>query len=155
MTGPAPEGLLALLVELDRLRAVLVDALEHMAPQPVPVPPADADAETQGLFELLLGARRAVFGNPAAARALQDMLVAEGRRYAQTPEGSELRDALATSDGVADLRRVWETVSLNVLDGPAPPEGIPAAWTEALCDAIAGRVVDDTALARLRPPGLA
>ena len=74
----------------------------------------------RSVYDLLLGARRAVLGNPAAAGGLHDLLVAEGRRYADTPAGAQLRDALITSEAVENLRRVWETVSLNVLDGPAP-----------------------------------
>ena len=77
------------------------------------------------MFELLLGVRRAVLGNPAAARGVHDLLVAEGRRYAETPAGAELRDALAASEAVENLRRVWETLSLNVLDGPARAERGP------------------------------
>ena len=63
-----------------------------------------------------------MLGNPAAARGLHDLLVAEGRRYADTPAGAQLRDALIASEAVENLRRVWETVSLNVLDGPAAPQ---------------------------------
>ena len=70
-----------------------------------------------------LGARRAVLGNPAAARGLHDLLVAEGRRYAddrRTARSCATR--WSRSEAVDHLRRVWETVSLNVLDGPAPPD---------------------------------
>ena len=83
------------------------------------------------------GRRRAVLGNPAAARGLHDMLVAEGRRYSETPDGAQLRDALVASEAVENLRRVWETVSLNVLDGPAAPNAAPTAWAE-----LAGRCRD-------------
>ena len=46
-------------------------------------------------------------------------------------------------------------MSLNVLDGPAPPSGVPDAWAELLADAIIGRGLDDAILARLRPEGFA
>lgn len=153
--APQPEVLLALLVELDRIRAVAVDLLESRSPQLLPAPPDDADGATRGLFALLVGARRAVLGNPGAAKAVHDLLVAEGRRYAETPEGERLRDALAASAAVAHLRRIWETLSLNTLDGPAPSSGVPDAWAEALADAVTGTVLDDTVLARLRPEGFA
>ena len=96
-----------------------------------------------------------MIGNPAAARGLHDLLVAEGRRYAETAAGAQLRDALVRSEAVDHLRRIWETVSLNVLDGPAPPSGVPDAWAELLADAITGRGLDDAVLARLRPEGFA
>jgi hypothetical protein len=91
----------------------------------------------------------------AAARAVHDLLVAQGRRYAQTAAGAELRDALVASEAVDSLRRVWETVSLNVLDGPAPPSGVPDAWAEVLADALTGRAIHDSVLAHLRPEGFA
>jgi hypothetical protein len=153
MTAPRPEGLLALLVELDRVRAAVLDLLERTAPPLLPIPEYDADDGARRLYGLLFSARRAVLGHPAAAKALHDLLVAEGRRYAETAPGAQLREALVASEAVAHLRRIWETVSLNVLDGPAAPSGVPDAWAEALSDAITGKVLDDTVLARLRPEG--
>jgi hypothetical protein len=107
------------------------------------------------VFELLLGVRRAVLGNPAAARGLHDLLVAEGRRYADTTAGAELRDALAASSAVDNLRRIWETLSLNVLDGPAAPNAAPDAWAELLADAIIGHGLDSSVLGHFRPEGFA
>ncbi|WP_019695334.1 hypothetical protein, partial [Mycobacterium avium] len=104
---------------------------------------------------LLLGARRAVLGNPAAARRVHDLLVAEGRRYANTPRGARLRDGLVASEAVENLRRVWEMVSLNVLGGPAAPHASPDAWADLLADAFIGHGLDDAVLARLRPEGYA
>lgn len=100
-------------------------------------------------------AQGAVLGNPAAARGLHNLLVAEGRRYAQSPEGARLRDALVASESVENLRRLWETVSLNVLDGPAASDAAPAAWAELLADAVIGHGLDDATLSRLRPEGFA
>lgn len=153
MSTPSPETLLGMLAELDRLRALAVELLEQSAPQLQPVPPEDGS--DRATYDLLMGARRAVLGHPAAARSLLDLLVAEGRRYAETPEGAQLRDALAASEAVDHLRRIWETISLNVLDGPVPPSGVPDAWAELLADAVAGQGIDDAVLARLRPEGFA
>jgi hypothetical protein len=155
MTAPGPEALLALLVELDRVRAAALDLLERSVPPLLPVPPPGPDDETRALYELLVAVRRAVLGNPAAAKGLHDVLVAHGRRYAQTSEGARLRDALAASEAVAHLRRIWETVSMNVLDGPAAPSSVPDAWAEALTDALTGRILDESVLGRLRPEGFA
>jgi hypothetical protein len=95
------------------------------------------------MFDLLLGTRRAVLGNPAAARGLHDLLVAEGRRYATTPTGAQLRDELIGSESVENLRRIWETLSLNVLDGPAESNAAPDAWADLLADAIIGKGLGD------------
>ena len=154
MSTATPEALLAMLAELDRIRALTVELIEGGVPGLLPVPPGDGSGAERGVYELLLGLRRAVFGIPAAARAVHDLLVAQGRRYAETEAGAALRDALVTSAAVDHLRRVWETVSLNVLDGPAPPSMVPDAWAELLADAIAGSAIDDAVLGRLRPEGL-
>jgi len=155
MSVPSAEALLGLLVELDRIRALAVELLERSAPRLLPVPAADPQDDARTAYQLLVGARRAVIGHPAAARGLHDLLIAEGRRYAETAAGAQLRDTLARSEAVDHLRRIWETVSLNVLDGPTPPSGVPDAWAELLADAITGRGLDDAVLARLRPEGFA
>ena len=93
--------------------------------------------------------------NPAAARRLHDLLVTEGRRYASTPHGARLRDALVASEAVENLRRIWEALSLGVLDGPSSPSGVPDGWADLLADVVVGHVIDDSVLARLRPEGFA
>ncbi|MGH3870798.1 MAG: hypothetical protein ACRDSR_04660 [Pseudonocardiaceae bacterium] len=153
MSAPTPEALLGVLAELDRIRALTVELVERSVPQLLPVPPEGTAGGERAMYELLVSARRAVLGNPAAARGLHDLLVAEGRRYAETAAGAQLRDALVASEAVDHLRRIWETVSLNVLDGPAPPSAVPDAWAELLADAITGHGLDDAVLARLRPEG--
>ncbi len=150
-----PEVLVGMLAELERIRGLTLDLVERTAPGLLPAPPAEPAGAERTVFELLLGARRAVLGNPVAARGLHDVLVAEGRRYADTPAGTQLRDALIASDAVENLRRVWETLSLNVLDGPASPNAAPDAWAELLADAIIGHGLDDSVLARFRPEGFA
>lgn len=150
-----PEVLMGMLAELERIRELTLDLVERNAPRLLPSPPDDSAGPERSVFDLLIGARRAVLGNPAAARALHDLLVTEGRRYADTPAGAQLRDALVSAEAVENLRRVWETVSLNVLDGPAAPNTAPMAWAELVADAAIGQGIDDSILARLRPEGFA
>lgn len=150
-----PEVLISMLAELERIRGLTLNLVEQSAPRLLPTPPDEAAGAERSVFEMLVGARRAVFGNPAAARGLHDLLVAEGRRYADTPAGAQLCDGLVASEAVENLRRVWETVSLNVLDGPASPNAAPDAWAELLADAVIGQGLDDSILARLRPEGFA
>lgn len=149
--GPQPAALLAALTELDRVRALVLDQLAQSEPR-LPAPPPDGAG--RALHDLLVDAQRAVLGHPVAARRLRDLLVAQGLRHAATPEGARLRDALVASDAVAELRRVWEAVSLNALDGPAAASGVPDAWVELLVDAAAGAGIDEAVLARLRPDGV-
>jgi hypothetical protein len=151
----SPEVLIGMLAELERIRGLTLDLVERTAPRLLPALPAETAGAERTVFELLVGARRAVLGNPVAARSVHDLLVAEGRRFADTPAGAELRDALVASDAVENLLRVWETLSLNVLDGPASPNAAPDAWAELLVDAIIGHGLDDSVLARFRPEGFA
>jgi hypothetical protein len=150
-----PEVLMNMLAEMEQIRERTLDLVERSAPQLLPPPPENSAGPERSMFDLLIGVRRAVFGNPAAARSLHDLLVAEGRRYAGTPAGADLRDALIHSEAVENLRRVWETVSLNVLDGPAAPNVAPTAWAELLADTVVGHGLDESILARLRPEGFA
>lgn len=150
-----PEILIKMLAELERIRGLTLDLIEQQTPRLTPVPEAEIRGAELTMYELLAGARRAVLGNPAAARALHDMLVAEGHRYAATQEGAQLRDALIASPAVENLRRIWETLSLNVLDGPADPHCAPTAWAELLADAVTGRGLADSILTPLRPEGFA
>jgi hypothetical protein len=155
MSAPDPRSLLGVLVELERVRAAVLTQLERAVPALSPEP--DGDPRLYSVHELLVGARRAVLGNPAAARDVFQVLAAEGRRYATTGDGADLRDRLATSEQVAHLRRIWETISLNVLDGPASPSGVPDAWADLLADAVTGHgldALDDAVLARLRLDGM-
>jgi plasmid stabilization system protein ParE len=150
-----PEELIGMLAELERIRELTLNLIEREAPQLHPAPPDEASETERTIFDLLLRARRAVLGNPAAARGLHDLLVAEGRRYADTPRGARLRDALADSEAVENLRRVWEMLSLNVLGGPVAANAGPDAWADLLADAVIGHGLDDSLLARLRPEGFA
>jgi plasmid stabilization system protein ParE len=149
------EAMIGMLAELERIRELTLDLVEQQTPLLRPVPPDETDGAERMAFDLLVGARRAVLGNPAAARRLHDLLVAEGRRYAATPHGARLRDQLVASEAVENLRRVWETLSLNVLDGPAATNAAPEAWADLLADVVMGHGLDDSILERLRPEGFA
>jgi len=150
-----PEETAGMLAELERVRELTLDLIERDMPQLHPPSPDEADGTARAIFDLLLGARRAVLGNPAAARRVHDLLVTEGRRFADTPRGSRLRDGLVASESVENLRRIWEMVSLNVLGGPTTSSGTPEAWADLLVDAVIGHTLDDSILARLRPEGFA
>ncbi len=64
----SPEDLIGMLAELERIRELTLDLIEREAPRLLPAPPDEAGGTERTVFDLLLGARRAVLGNPAAAR---------------------------------------------------------------------------------------
>ena len=65
-------------------------------------------------------AQRLMLEHPAAAQRMFSALVAEGRRYAETPEGAALAERLAGSDLIRRGRVLWEVATLNLLEESAP-----------------------------------
>jgi hypothetical protein len=76
---------------------------------------SDGDARgTRGERELTRVLRRvneALFRYPLAAQAAFSSLVAEGRRYARTPEGAVWRDRLLAARETANAQLLWEILS--------------------------------------------
>lgn len=83
------------------------------------------------LSAIVTRARRAVLAHPAAAQALFEAFVAEGRRFAATPEGRRWRTELAGSELIRRARLVCEACALSA-------SGERAATTPSdLLDAVA------------------
>ena len=74
---------------------------------------AEVDEE---LGRALEGVRNALLRHPIAAQAAFFALAAEGRRFAQTEEGAQVRERLAHSELFARLRIVWESLSMTAFD---------------------------------------
>lgn len=90
------------------------------------------DHVLQGLRELQL----AVLAHPAAARGLFAALVAEGRRFAATPEGRRWNEVLVRSDLVRRVRMAWDASTLEQL---AHPDGAESAvLPSVILDAMVG-----------------
>ena len=121
----------------------------------MPAPPNDADSAERTVFELLsaFAARCSATRRPHGACTTCLSLRAAGTR--RRPPEPNYDDALVASSAVENLRRIWETLSLNVLDGPASSTAAPDAWAELLADAIIGNGLDDSVLGHFRPEGFA
>ncbi len=83
------------------------------------------------LAELLRGALRLLLRHPVAAQAAFRALVAEGRAFAETPEGARLRERLGASELIRRGRVVWDVVSLNLLE-EHPDGALPSQYLDAL-----------------------
>lgn len=94
--------------------------------------PATAAGEDETL-KRLHQARLLLIKYPVAAQAVFAALVAEGRRYAETPAGQRDKARLATSDLVRKGRAVFEAVSGGMLGEHAGP--LPSGFLEAFLDA--------------------
>ncbi len=83
-------------------------------------------------FESLLESiRSAAFRHPVAVQSAFAALVAEGRRYAETPEGVELLDGLLNSPTLSRMRVAWEVLTMSAF--VEKPEGaLPSVFVENL-----------------------
>jgi hypothetical protein len=107
---------------------------------------AELDPKGREIVDLLRRAQVLLLRYPIAAQAAFAALIAEGRRFATTPEGAAWKAALASSDLVRHGRRVWDAVSFNMLEDD-PSTVIPSAYLEALLRA--ARAADIDGLLRL------
>jgi hypothetical protein len=106
-------------------------------------PRAEGELDPRGaeIVELLRRAQLLLLRHPVAAQAAFVALMAEGRRFAATPEGASWKEALASSELLRQGRRVWDAVSLNMLEEDATTV-IPSAYLEALLRAAKSADVD-------------
>jgi hypothetical protein len=83
------------------------------------------------LASLLRALQLTLLRHPLAARAAVAGLVAEGRRFAATPEGARRGRELAGSRLLAHARLVWKMASLGSFEDDAP-EVLPSAYLEGV-----------------------
>ena len=88
------------------------------------------DVETQAV-RVLRTLQLALLKHPVAAQAAFNALVAEGRRFATTAEGSALRSKLERSELVHRARLVFDFGTLSLLEHN-PPEILPSAYLDVL-----------------------
>lgn len=92
---------------------------------------APAGGDGGDLVHLLRRVQLAILAHPVAAQAAFAALMAEGRRFAATPEGAEWMAALAGSELAREGRRLWDALSMNLLEDD-PATIVPSAYLEAL-----------------------
>ncbi|WP_437805113.1 hypothetical protein [Sorangium sp. So ce1078] len=89
------------------------------APDDVPAPRVVLHDPEDELTVVLRTAQQLLLRYPAAAQALFRAFVAEGRVFAQTPEGRRWREELSNSELIRRGRVVWEVGTLNLLEEDA------------------------------------
>jgi hypothetical protein len=87
--------------------------------------PEDAELRVLRSAQLLL------LKHPAAAQAAFSALVAEGRRFGETPEGRAWTQRLIHSSLLHRARLVFEITTLWMLE-EEPPDVLPSAYLDAL-----------------------
>lgn len=137
--APSPFELLRLQAmlyeESQRTHDLLLGSLSGAAGSAAPEGPGDE------LAELLRRVQRALFRHPVAAQAAFAALMAEGRRFAGTPEGAAWKAALEGSELARNGRRLWDALSMGMLEED-PATIVPSAYLEALLRAAASADLD-------------
>ena len=98
----------------------------------------DDGHEEQLLVAALSRVQRAIFKYPMATQAIFSALVAEGRRFAKTPEGAEWRERLRRAEQSDRARMLWEVLSLSAYTEQADG-ALPSLLLENLARAIKTR----------------
>lgn len=99
--------------------------------------------ENVTLLRLLRRLRHWVLRYPGATRTLVQSLVAEGRRFAETPEGHRWRENLAGSEVIRRGRLVWGAYGLDKLIDDEPAI-LPSDWTALFIEALTNTDIEET-----------
>jgi hypothetical protein len=116
-----------------------------------PDPPRLVLREQDTLEQLLRLVQRLLRRNPAVAGALARALVAEGRRFASTPEGRRWQARLTSSELISRGRLLWLAAGFDrLLDGGEEPAVLPSDWLLFAADALLGTDIEALLARRLR-----
>ena len=95
------------------------------------VPLQDPDHD---LVEVLREAQFMLLAHPVAAQAAFAAFVAEGRRFAETPQGHRWKQRLVGSELIRKGRIVWEVTSMKLLE-ETPTRVLPSTYVDAFAKA--------------------
>jgi len=73
-----------------------------------------------------------LLAHPVAAQAAFAALVAEGRRFATSPDGRRWQERLVRSPLLRRARAPWDAATLWMLE-EGSPDVLPSAFVDALC----------------------
>jgi hypothetical protein len=105
--------------------------------------PAAPDAAPDPLIDIARRAHRILLEHPVAAKAAYAALAEQGRVYAATREGAELRARLVRSHRLRRASLVWRSLTMGMLDDQDPGE-LPSTYLDNLM-----RVIDLAGLEQL------
>jgi hypothetical protein len=95
----------------------------------------DTEREDDRLMQMIRSAHRILLEHPVAAKQAHAALTAQGRAYAATPEGAELRARLTSSRRLRRASLLWRSVTMGMLDDGDPGE-LPATYLDNLLRAV-------------------
>jgi hypothetical protein len=91
---------------------------------PTPDPRPD-----EPLSELLLALSDVLLRHPIAVQAAFAALAAEGRRFAETPEGARCKEDLAASEVFDRVRLIWRSLGMHAFV-ERPTETLPSFFLD-------------------------
>jgi hypothetical protein len=86
---------------------------------------------SEGALQVLRRLQAIVLKHPVAAKAAFGALIAEGRAFAQTPEGKAWQDKLAASELLHRARLLFDFPGLSMLERDSP-EVLPSAYLDTI-----------------------
>ncbi len=137
-----------------RLMLRLYDGISQIQQAAAGVLAKDLDApdEADELGRTLLSAYRVLLAHPGAAKAGFAALVAEGRAYARTAEGQQLRARLLRSSRMRRASLLLRSIGMGMLS--VEYEGaLPSAYLDNLMGIVDDRAGRDTIVEFLRKLG--
>lgn len=119
-----------------RLYRAAARAVAEQVAVPGPIDqPAGAPAEADRLIDIVQRAYRILLEHPVAAKIAYTALAEQGRAFAATPEGAELRARLVRSRRLRRASLVWRSLTMGMLDDQDPGE-LPATYLDNLLRAV-------------------
>jgi hypothetical protein len=98
-----------------RSHVAIAGALADANTQALSSKPDAEHSASRAVRRALLTVHRILLAYPTAAKAAYGALVAEGRAYARTEEGQELRERLCASPHVTRAALLWRSLTLGML----------------------------------------
>ena len=118
----------------------MIDSIPHDIPRlileakPENGAAGQSEVDDDLLAWLLMEMQTLIARYPFVARTLAAAFVAEGHRFAQTPEGHIWYEALSQSDLIRRGQLIWEAYALdNLLE--TEPEHLPSIWMDTFAAA--------------------
>lgn len=127
------------------LRSAAIRRLEETNQAPPPdirgAPSSSSATDRPALSRL----QALIVAHPYAAREIAQALMAEGARFAQTPEGADWARRLRSDPTVQKLHMAWDRLTLGLLGGPEDGDRIePSTLLDALFAAARPEDHEDT-----------
>lgn len=95
------------------------------------LPTLDIGGDGDPALRVLRTLQKVLLQHPVAAQTAFNALVAEGRRFAETPEGREWHSRLVGSSLVQRARLVFDLSTLSMLEDE-PPELLPSSYVDVI-----------------------